>query len=219
MTTNTDLKAFDTAGLKPFFAPADETHLPNASVRLSSNHRLVARQTRRLLKVLAKTRAATSTIGRLPEADESFHFVLNGEFALWDFVPAVLALSGQPITELIIATLGFSKANITALGDLVDAGQVQSVAIACSTYFGAADRDIFAQAIELCQKHGFRVAALRTHAKLLLIRTGSRHLVIESSANLRSCHNTEQASMFDDASLYDFHRKWIDEMLTAGGAP
>jgi hypothetical protein len=71
---------------------------------------------------------------------------------------------------------------------------------------------------ELAGKHGFRIAALRTHAKLLLIATGEARIVVESSANLRSCHNVEQATVFNDAELFDFHRKWIDDLLTKGGA-
>lgn len=215
----TDLQTFDCAGLKSFYPATDEALLPNVNLRLSGNRRHVTKDARRLMVRLQKTRNCVATIQQLPAADESIHCVLNGEFALFDFLPAVLELSGQPCDELWIATLGFSKANVAALGELIDAGQVKSVCICCSTYFWGSDRPIYDMAAELCAKHGFRTPApLRNHAKLLLIKTGAHHIVIESSANLRSCHNTETAVVLNDPALFDFHRQWLDEMLTKAGA-
>jgi hypothetical protein len=64
-----------------------------------------------------------------------------------------------------------------------------------------------------------RIAALRSHAKLLLFElTDGRKITVESSANLRSCRNVEQFSMTNDPALLSFHAGWIDELLTEAGA-
>jgi hypothetical protein len=209
-----DLKPLDLSDIKPFYATADPSTLANVGLRLPENRRMVRRQQRRLTAMLKRTRAATETIERLPTLEESLHCVLDGSFALADFIPAVLALSGQPIDELWIATLGFSKKNVEALAQLVDAGQLRSLHVLCSHYFSAQDAPIYAQMSELCAKHGFRLAAMRTHAKVLLLKTGAHRIVVESSANLRSCFNSEQATLFNDRTLFDFHAAWIGKLLT-----
>ena len=102
---------------------------------------------------------------------------------------------------------------------MLTAGQVKRVeGVLCSHYFAAAtiDGEIYKHMSELADKHGFRLAAMRTHAKVLLMAIGERRLVVESSANLRSCHNVEQATVFDDPQVYDFHRGWVTELLQQG---
>ena len=105
------------------------------------------------------------------------------------------------------------------LAALIDAGQVKRLAVLCSTYFAAAGIDgaIYAQMVELCQKHAFPIAALLTHAKILLMAVGERRIVAESSANLRSNHNVEQATILDCPELYDFHAAWMRDLLAKGG--
>ena len=90
---------------------------------------------------------------------------------------------------------------------------MRDVAIAASTYFGAQDKPIYDHAVDFCLAHGFRIKALRSHAKLLLMHIGSRYFVVESSANMRSCRNVETACIFQSQTLFDFHKKWIDELL------
>lgn len=208
-----EIRDFDMGTVKPFYPDAP---LPNVALRLPAGRSLTLTETRQQFIALTRSRACLSQLAALPGPRESIHCVLNGEFALWDFVPAVLQLADDPIAELIICTLGFSKHNVTALADLVAAGRIDQVAVLCSHYFAAADSQIYQQMLELCQARGFRVAAMRTHAKLLLIRAGRRRIVIEASANLRSCHNVEQATLWDSPELFDFHRAWIDELITKG---
>ena len=62
---------------------------------------------------------------------------------------------------------------------------------------------------------GHRIAAIRCHAKILAMElTDGRCLVVESSANLRSCRNIEQFTMTHDADLLLFHREWMREVLS-----
>jgi hypothetical protein len=45
--------------------------------------------------------------------------------------------------------------------------------------------------------------------------TDGRALVVESSANLRSCASIEQITLTADVDLLAFHRAWIDELMRA----
>lgn len=40
--------------------------------------------------------------------------------------------------------------------------------------------------------------------------TDGRTITIESSANLRSCKNMEQMTLYGDPGLYSFHTGWIE---------
>lgn len=211
-----ELKTFEMCDIAPFFSGVEESKLANVDLRLERGQCTITKQQKRRTADLVRRAKAAEQIGRLPGRDESLHCVLNGEFALWDFVPAAIELSGQKISELTIATLGFSKRNCEALDELIGAGQVKRVAILCSHYFSAADSEIYAHMTELAAKHDFPIAAMRTHAKLLLMALGKRRIVIESSANLRSCHNCEQATIFDNPKLFRFHRDWIHGLLARG---
>jgi len=73
-------------------------------------------------------------------------------------------------------------------------------------------------AVEL-QSRGQTLLAMRNHAKLLLMALDDgRRIVVESSANLRSCRNVEQFVISHDTGLYDFHAAWIDAQVANPGA-
>ena len=94
-------------------------------------------------------------------------------------------------------------------------GQLTSIAGLFSYYFEASDHEAARYAVDTFQAAGHRVAICRTHCKLLLLATadGARHFVLESSANLRSCKCTEQATLTDDQPLFQFYERWIDQQL------
>ena len=46
-----------------------------------------------------------------------------------------------------------------------------------------------------------------------------RCVIIEGSANLRSCRNVEQFTATESPDLYQFHRAWILEMLDGPDTP
>jgi hypothetical protein len=101
---------------------------------------------------------------------------------------------------------------------MADAGLIGSIAVLCSHYFSAADSEIYEQMVEQFRRHDFRVVAMRTHAKVLLLRIGDRFLTVEASANLRSCHNVENATVIDGADVFDFHAGWILDLIKRGEA-
>ena len=211
----TGLQQFDVGRLRPLlgFAPTDESKLANVKLRLDAGRTLAARPTRHSFAVLGRARGAIAQLGRLPEPGETIHCILNGEYCLADFLPAVIELSGAVIDDLHVATLSFSKRNVDALAALAADGLIGNVTVLCSHYFAAQDREIYEHMIEQLRGERFRIVAMRTHAKVLLMRAGTLKLAVESSANLRSCHNVEQATIIRDDGVYDFHKNWMDDLL------
>jgi hypothetical protein len=188
-----------------------ETHLPNAHVLRRASGK---RQTIHALNVSNAARE----LDRLPAVDESIHVVMRGNFHGWDVVPAVLRLATPAtIATLIVATLGFNRQNAAELLDLIDAARIGRVAFLCSVYFQRSCPAEFGILAAGLQQRGQRITAARSHAKVIgFDLSDGRKIVVESSANLRSCRNIEQFCMTQSADLYHFHARWIGEVIDAG---
>lgn len=159
---------------------------------------------------------AAKAIDHIPAANEARHMIISGRFALFDFVPAILQLAApEVITDLYLATLGFSQENITDAMDLIDANKVQRFSLLASHYFKGTSELIYDYAVEQisARKGKARFLSLRTHAKIIALRlTDRRAVVIESSANARSCKNIEQATAIGSPACYEFHVAWMESL-------
>jgi hypothetical protein len=176
-----------------------------------------ARRTRRSFRDARALQTAQEAIGSLPGPDEATHLIVSGRFALWRLVPAALALADCSIDELLIGTLGFSRANIDGLCALLDSGRVKTLHLLASHYFKGTSGPTYQHAADLlASRPKARFVSLRTHAKLLLMKfSDGRRLTVESSANLRSCQNIEQMTLIGDPAVFEFHREWMLDLFTA----
>lgn len=154
---------------------------------------------------------AADVIGRLPGPREAIHLAISGKFALFDVITAALDFAAPAIIDVLhIATLGFSKNNVAAMCDLLDAGRIGRLTLLASHYFAGTSESIYAYGAEELAKRGQTFFSIRNHAKILAMRfTDGRTLTVESSANLRSCQNIEQLTLIGDPGLYTFHVGWI----------
>ncbi len=176
--------------------------------------RILRRSTsKRTFKHLHEIAEAIREIARLPARDEALHCIMGGNFHAWDLVPAILQLAApSTIASLHVSTLGFNTRNAGELLRLLDEGKVGAVAFLCSHYFSKSCLAEFEMLRTGLSERGQRIAAIRTHAKVIAARlSDGRAIVVESSANLRSCNNIEQFTMTESIDLYDFHARWIDK--------
>jgi hypothetical protein len=206
------------AGRQPV---ANVEAMMNARAGLSRDMKHVAKIKRRECRDLRRLTAAMKHLERLPNPGESFHCVNRGLYALWDLVPAIAELASPVvISELRIATLGFSKDNIDSMMSMIDTGKIGSVALLCSHYFSATSKPIYDHAAAAFKDRNQRFFSMRTHAKVLVIAlSDGRRMVVEASANLRSCKNVEQFTLIHDSGVYEFHRQWIEELFTNNARP
>lgn len=161
---------------------------------------------------------AAAQIHHLPAPQHAVSCIMGGNYHGFDIIPAIQRLACIPILDLTIATLSFSKRNISNLTLLLDQGLIQRVGLLTSDYFAKADALIYGAAKrELVELRGQRLAFTRNHAKVICIRTAAGHYVVESSANLRSCVNFEQFTLTHDESFYQWHLEWIEYLLATGG--
>ncbi len=215
-----NLQTFDTTKLGTIF-PAAADAGRNAEIGLSEGKRIARGGTSRQFLHMLHVANAAKQLERLPESGESLHCIMRGNFNGWDLVPAVLQLA-QPATirTLHIATLGFNERNAHELVELLDAGQIGRVWFICSCYFRSTTPDVWDFVYAELKSRGSRAVAIRSHAKILGFElSDGRALTVESSANLRSCHNIEQFTMTNAPELLRFHQSWMDEVISKEPEP
>ncbi len=63
-----------------------------------------------------------------------------------------------------------------------------------------------------------KIEFARNHAKVFLCKTkDGQHIVFEGSGNLSDNSRIEQYLIENNKTAYDFHKKWIDEIVENGG--
>jgi hypothetical protein len=217
MTTIDDLQSLDLDGLQSVFE--HDNLAKDAAVGLDTEQ-VFRRRGRHKVDDASQIRAAKDVLRTLPEDGESIHVVLAGSFANFDFVDAVLELAAPAVAEeLTLATLGLNRRTADGLLRLLDAGTVRKCSLLACVYFESHDRELWGWIAQELARRGSRALAARNHTKLQLYGlSDGRRFAMESSANLRSCHMSEQACLTHDAGLYDFHRTWINSIFEKANA-
>jgi hypothetical protein len=210
------LATLDLDGIKPIF-PELVGEEKDAGREWVGDRRHVRRTDKRVMLDARRLQDAVAHIGHLPEPGEAFHLVTAKRYSLWHVIEATLQLATPAtVAYLGIATLGFSKTNLDELLAEIDAGRIAKVDFLFSVYFKSNERESCERLAHELTTRGHRVVAMLTHAKILLMElSDGRAFVVESSANLRSCSSIEQIVVTHDRGLFDFHAKWIDEIMGA----
>jgi hypothetical protein len=213
------LAAIDMDAIKPVFNEL-AGHEQDAARELAGDRRHLRTAARRTMIDARRVANAVEHVGRLPDPGESIHLVTSGGYSLFHHLPAVLELAAPAtIRYLGIATLGFSRENLERLIELLDAGQVGRLDFLYSVYFRSNEKEICERLTHELGRRGHRVLSMRTHCKMLLIETtAGGNYVVESSANLRSCKNIENAVFTNDVALLEFHRRWLNQIFEEAGA-
>lgn len=186
-----------------------------ADVAMRSVTKMTRRDHRRRLIDATAAANAVKDIERLPDAGDSLHFIMRGNFHFWSIVPAVLELAAPAsIAELHIATFGTNHGNIASLCRLIDAGRVQRVAFVTSCFFRDKSGAVFGTLRDELTRRHQRCAAIRNHAKIVAFKlTDGRAYSTEGSANMTAANNLEQFALIADETLRAFHARWIDAAI------
>src|SRR5207253_10013161 len=108
--------------------------------------------------------------------------------------------------------------NVVQMVAMLEKGTIGQVTMVCSHYFSKTSAPLYDFALAEFSKRPDRMTSLslRTHAKILLLALADgRKVTCEASANLRSSRNLEQATMFGNQGLYNFHAQWINDLVAA----
>jgi len=168
----------------------------------------------------AGLRKAAGILDCLPAVNEVLWGVLYGYFDLCHLLLALLHRIPGTCLHLRCATLSLSLRNAHELGALLDIGAVRRLDCLCSDFMAKQDKEIFTALLDTMHQRGQRVAAARSHCKLLLLEMddGARW-TLSGSANLRTSRNAEAFTLCHEAApaapVHDFYAQWFDEVSAA----
>ncbi len=172
----------------------------------------LSRTNRRRMACIKEAREALDLI---PADGETLHAVMTGTYDLMHLLIVLLERLGSPCLTMRIATLSLSARNVTEMATLLDAGKVGRLDLLCSDFFRRHDAAIFAVLLLELGTRAQRVAAARSHAKVVTIALADgRRFTLEGSANLRTNKNQEQFALTQDAQLHAWYDSWIDGMVS-----
>jgi len=168
------------------------------------------------VKQLARRQAmlaeAEEIVRCLPGPREAYHCLMTGRYDLMHALVKLLDCLPGPARPVRIATLSYNGRNLTELAALLDSGKIQELTLLCSKFFREHNGSLYELTQEELGKRGARVAAPRSHCKVItLALPDRRRLVLEGSANLRTNSNWEQLTVISHRGLHDWHAKWIDD--------
>jgi len=157
-----------------------------------------------------KTEQAEDLVTEIPKPGESIHYISNGKFDYWTFVPILVRLMGGS-KETYMSTWTMNRSNAMELMDLYDAGKIQNITFITGDYFKKRESVTYALLITELTKRGQRFKAFMNHAKVTCLSNGRDFLVMEGSANYTSNPRIEQNTITNSRELYNFHAGWIKE--------
>ena len=183
------------------------TALPPA---LPAAYRRRAREDARRAVEIAEARLI---VQHLPAPGEAVHALMSGRFDLALVLAAVLEQEGPASAR--IATLSYNARSFRELLSLLDNKLLTSCTLLASTFFRAHNEALWEESKREFDERGQRVAVAYNHAKVIALDFGgTKKIVLEGSANLRSNRNVEQIAILADTGLHDWHVKWIEDYVT-----
>jgi hypothetical protein len=161
--------------------------------------------------------AAAEAVSFIPEEEgTSAYFIMSGFYDLMHLLVVFLERFGSPCNTMRIATLSMSRRNVQELATLYDSGKVSRLDLLTSDFFRRHDDDIFSELVTEFHARGQRVAAARSHCKVVtLLLDDGRRYVASRSPNLRTNKNLEQLTLSRDAELFGFYDGWLSDMVSA----
>ena len=155
-----------------------------------------------------KTETAEELITEIPKPGESIHYISNGKFDYWTFIPILIRLMGGS-KETYMSTWTMNRSNAMELMDLYDAGKIKNLTFITGDYFKKRESVTYAFLITELQKRGQKFKAFLNHAKVTCLTNGKDYLVMEGSANFTSNPRIEQNTITNSKELFEFHAGWI----------
>jgi hypothetical protein len=167
------------------------------------------------IKFFNKTKheAVSNVLTELPESDEAIHLVSNGNFDYFNIIPRVIDLS-CPASEFWFSTWTLSVTNVESILSMLDANLIGSVNALTGDYMKTRESNVYFSLLDGLKKRGQRMSNNKNHAKVRLLKCGDAHYVIEGSANFTANPRIEQFFITNHQGLYEFHKEWMDTVIS-----
>ena len=177
--------------------------------------RITRRQAKRKAFAANRQENLRNVLTSLPEPGESFHILGCNKFDAWDWIPRVVELFGGRADEFLLNTWIISGFHTREFVEMMASGKLGAITIMTGLLFKGREPAAYAILVEKLAKYGGRYLALKSHAKIALLKNTERDdfIVIETSANCSLNEKVEQTAVHNDRHLYEWYRDWFDEMF------
>jgi len=193
----------------------ETTRMPTASkIAIKNQHKTTRIHLKARKKNEIKMEHLAELLPQLPEEGWSYHVVSSGNFDFWTYVPHLISLGGY-FDELYVSTWTMNRENVVEMLELYDDGKVGKINLLTGKYFKRRETAVFALILEGLLKRGQRYKAFANHTKIMLLGNKDHNIIVEGTANLTANPRVEQFIITHHTELYEFHRKWMEEMLDA----
>lgn len=165
---------------------------------------------------------AKAVLAILPQPGESLHAICTKRMDLTDIISGIIGKLG-PVSTMRVATLGYNNKNLRTMLDWCNPEdcKVKSLWLLTSHFFQSHQRGLFEETLGEFSLRGknfgdYRAAAGYSHAKVVtMLFANGQKWTTEGSANLNgNGSGREQVMICQDAGLHDWHRTWIEQMVS-----
>ena len=162
-----------------------------------------------------KEKHAEDLIVRLPEEGEAIHVVSAGIFDYWTLIPVIAKLLDEPITQSRFSTWAMTMPVCQQFTAMMDAGELGDCGFLADRSLQRMQGPVYAALATRFNAASMPLRMTNCHAKVALIKTATRSIAMEGSANFTNNPRIEQFCVMNDQSVYDFHFKWMQELFDA----
>ena len=188
--------------------PLESARIPAPrAFRLSARHRFARMEQRQRLR---------EVVPEPPAPGESIHTTTGGKFEFFTWIPEMLEWIGKT-DSLYCSTWTCSRPNAVELFQNADAGRIGRINLVTGLYFKRREAGVYAYLLDGIRSRGGTYRAFPNHSKVCLLSNAAtgHYLTVEGSANLTGNPQHEQMTITNSRALWEFHRAWFEEMLTA----
>ena len=153
---------------------------------------------------------AAEVVNHLPKPGSYTLGMVGGNFVFGDIIPHFVQQTGRKVTTFACSTLSLSVKNAEML--IAAKARAKTFLLWVSHYFVNCDKGPHAVAVQMLFDADIDLRCSRTHAKIILIHSGSDYYVIEGSANLRSSGNAEQLIILNSREAFEFRLQNLYEL-------
>lgn len=157
----------------------------------------------------SKVGSLKQLLGRLPEDGEAFFVETEKSFNAFTFIVYLLKYAGD-IDELYVATYGLNARIIHSMSGYMSKGRIKRVHVHISESIKSRLPKI-SDMLEAncCSNSMFTVSYAWSHKKVMCVRVGSDHYVIEGSGNWSENSAQEQYVFIKSQKIYEFRKRSI----------
>lgn len=138
------------------------------------------------------------------------HFWTDGAWSMHQLLSGLLKLVGS--SDVWMSTYALSETSVRAMHKLMEEGLIQSLYCVIDNRVDTRS----AASFQFFNSIADRVVLADCHAKVTILLGGRRNLIVIGSANYTENKRMEVGMISDDWALCQFHKEWIENLLTNG---